>query len=231
MAKRFAAEFLGTFLLMFASVGTVLQDAALGDAGFGLFGIALGTGVMLALAVTAMANLSGAHFNPAVSISFVLTGKLPVSQLPGYLVAQVAGAFLATLVLKMWFDPAVLAATGLATCVPAETLSFGRAVFIEVVLTFILVTIIWGTAVDPRRLAGIGGAGIGLIVFVNILIAGPLTGAAMNPARVLGPALASGIWTDHAVYWVGPLLGAIVAAFTWKLLFGEGDAAGADAAD
>lgn len=214
-ASIFAAEAIGTFFLTFFGAGSILQNAAMGDAGYGLLGIALAHGIVLAIAVTATGATSGGHINPAVSIALAAWGKLPWSRVPLYVVAQVVGSALAAFVLRGLFSPGVLIATGLGTPAPAPGVSFGTVVLLEAIMTFLLVFAVCGTAVDPRA-PKIGGFAIGLAVFVDILVGGPITGAAMNPARVLGPALVGGVWSMHAAYWIGPVVGAVVACLIYK---------------
>jgi aquaporin Z len=120
-----------------------------------------------------------------------------------YIIAQCLGSFVGALLLKAIFPADIVAAAGLGTPAPAAGVSFGMVVFVETILTFLLAFAVWGTAVDPRS-PRIGGFGIGLTVLIDILVGGPITGGAMNPARVLGPALAGGGWDAHAAYWIGP---------------------------
>jgi len=218
--KIFAAEFVGTFLLTFVGAGAILQDAALGEAGYGLLGIALAHGIALSIAVSATMNISGAHINPAVTLALVATGKCRPGLAPGYVVSQVLGSLVAALVLKAVFAPEIVAAAGLGTPAPAAGVSLGKVILVETALTFVLAVSIWGTAID-RRAAPIGGFGIGLAVFADILVGGPITGAAMNPARVLGPAIAGGVWSAHAAYWIGPVVGATLGSFFWKTLVAD----------
>lgn len=218
--KLFAAEFVGTFFLTFIGAGAILQSTAMGDAGFGLLGIALAHGIALSLAVSATMNITGGHINPAVSVSMVLCGKLPAGKLPLYVIAQVAGSAVAALMLKFMFSPEIVAAAGLGTPTPAAGVTMAKVIFVEILLTFVLIVSIWGTAVDKRAPA-IGGFGVGLAVFMDILVGGPITGAAMNPARVLGPAMVGGVWDMHLAYWVGPIIGAILGGLFWKLFILE----------
>ena len=218
MRSIFAAEFVGTFFLTFIGAGAILQTTSMGDAGFGLLGVALAHGIALSIAVSATMNISGGHINPAVTIGMVATGKLPAGKAPVYIVAQILGSLVAALMLKYIFPFSVAAAAKLGTPYPAwEEISLLKVILVEAALTFVLVIAIWGTAVDKRAPA-IGGFGIGLAVFMDILVGGPITGAAMNPARVLGPAIAGGVWDAHIAYWIGPILGALVGSFFYKIL-------------
>jgi aquaporin Z len=211
----FAVEFVGTFFLTFLGAGAILQTTALGDSGFGLLGVALAHGIALSIAVSLAMNISGGHINPAVTLAMLVGGKIQAGALPVYWIAQVAGSLVAALALRSMFPGEVIDAAKLGTPGPAPGIGLGTVIFIEFVLTFILVVSVWGTAVDPRAPA-IGGFGIGLAVFADILVGGPITGGAMNPARVLGPALAGGYWDMHAAYWIGPLLGGVAASLFYK---------------
>jgi glycerol uptake facilitator-like aquaporin len=132
-----------------------------------------------------------------------------------YIVAQLVGATLAGLLLKVVFPQPVWQAASLGTPLLAPGVSVGTGVLVEAVLTFFLLLAVFGTAVDPRA-PKIGGFGIGLTVAVDILVGGALTGAAMNPARSFGPALAGGYWQNEWVYWVGPIIGAVIAALIYQ---------------
>ncbi len=214
-SRIFVAELIGIFFLTFIGAGSILQNAAMGDGGYGLLGIALAHGVALAVGVSATAATSGGHLNPAVSIALAATGVIRWGLVPVYLAAQILGSTLAAFVLTLLFSPEIASAVGLGTPVPALGVSFGTVVLAELVMTFLLVFAVWGTAVDPRA-PKIAGFGIGLTVFFDILVGGPITGAAMNPARVLGPAIIGGIWTMHPAYWIGPVLGGVAGAFVYK---------------
>jgi MIP family channel proteins len=215
--KAYTAEFLGTFVLCFIGAGSICADALTGGK-LGLVGIALAHGLALSVGITALGHVSGGHFNPAVTFGFLITGRLPAARAAGYVVAQLLGAFVGGLLVVAAFSPEVRALVGSGVPVPGEGVSATKALWIEAVLTFLLVLAVWGTAVDARA-PRIGGFGIGLTVAFDILMGGPLTGASMNPARTFGPALAAGVWTSHWVYWVGPLLGGGAAALLYHGLF------------
>jgi MIP family channel proteins len=216
-ASVFTAEAVGTFFLTFFGAGAILQNTSMGAAGYGLLGIALAHGIALSIAITAAGATSGGHINPAVSIALAASGKLSWPRVPLYIVAQVFGSAVAAFFLTRIFSPDVVASAGLGTPAPAPGVSFGTVIFLEAIMTFLLVWAVCGTAVDPRA-PKIGGFGIGLAVFVDILVGGPITGASMNPARSLGPALVGGVWTMHAAYWIGPILGGVLASLLYKAL-------------
>ena len=214
--QRCLAEAIGTFSLIFIGAGAIIVNA-LPEVEVGLVGIALAHGLVLAVIVTATMNISGGHINPAVTIGLWSVRKIGGSLALLYIASQLAGAVIAAFALRELFPGAAVGAAGLGTPVPMPGLSFGAAVGIETVLTFFLVFAVFGTAVDHRA-PKVGGFGIGLVLVFDILAGGPLTGASMNPARTFGPALVSGIWTEHLVYWIGPILGGLVAAIVYGRL-------------
>jgi MIP family channel proteins len=179
-------------------------------------------------------NISGGHLNPAVTVAMVATKRMKSSEGLGYIAAQLVGATIAgTLVLVIFRDlttvdgKSVVAACNLGTPTYAAPITTLKAVLIEACLTFLLLMAVFCTAVDPRA-PKIGGFGIGLIICADILVGGPLTGAAMNPARTFGPgfmAFCSGnfsdFWRQHQVYWIGPIAGAIVAAVFYEGFIAE----------
>ncbi len=205
--------------------GSIIMDAHTGG-GIGVVGIALAHGMVLAIVVSATMNISGGHINPAVTIGLLLTGKTDAKTASYYIPAQLLGGIVAGFALNALYPAAAAAASGLGTPVLADGVGFGRGVVIEALLTFFLMFAIFGTAVDARA-PKIGGFGIGLVLTFAILAAGPLTGASLNPARTLGPAIAAGVWQDHLVYWIGPIIGASLGAVAYTALFlrGDGEAA------
>lgn len=211
------AEMLGTFTFFTIGMGAVIISTQPGS-GLGLLGVATAHGLALAAMVSAFGGISGGHFNPAVTFGVFVTGKIDAVRAGSYVLAQLIGATAAGLMLKVFFVPEQWAGPNLGTPSIGAGVSVGRAIVVEAVLTFFLLLAVWGTGVDPRG-STIGGLAIGFIVFADILVGGPLTGAAMNPARHFGPALASGFWPDWWVYWVGPLAGAALASLLWQTLF------------
>ena len=160
-------------------------------------------------------GISGGHFNPAVTFGFLISGRMTPANAALYWVAQLAGATGAGFLLAGLFGAAPVAA---GTPDLAPSISHGAAVALEAVTTFFLVLVVFGTAVDARAPKSVFPLAIGLTVALDIMAIGPLTGAAMNPARTFGPALASGHWSNHWVYWVGPLAGGAVAAMVYHFL-------------
>ncbi len=226
--RNCTCELIATFLLTFIGAGAILTTTWSGQSA-GLLIIALAHGVVLSIAVSATMNISGGHVNPAVTICMIVTGRIGAFDGMRYIFAQCLGAGLAGFLLTVVFNALGTGAAGMtgteaiAACKlgtpfhDTAMLSSTMAVVVEVVLTFILLFAVLGTAVDPRA-PKIGGFGIGLAVGVDILMGGPLTGAAMNPARTLGTALFAGdsaVWAQHWVYWVGPVAGAVIAGLVY----------------
>lgn len=209
-----AAELVGTFAFFFIGAGAIVTDTYSNHAA-GLLGVALAHGLMLAIMVSVFGATSGGHFNPAVTIGFLVTRRITATLAAIYILAQLIGGVIAGLALRAVFQESVWKVTHLGTPALGPNVSFGRGVLIEAILTFFLLLAVFGTAVDARA-PKIGGFGIGLTVLVDILLGGPLTGAAMNPARAFGPAAASWYWTDQLVYWIGPIIGGVVAALFYE---------------
>lgn len=207
------AELVGTFLFFFIGAGSIITDSYT-RGGVGLVGIALAHGLALAVMVSVFGSISGGHFNPAVTIGLWVAKKVETSKLPFYIGAQLIGAVLAGLLLRAIFSPAVWTSVNLGTPSLAPGMTPLGGLVLELVLTMALMLAVLGTAVDSSA-PKIGGFGIGLTVAADILIGGPLTGAAMNPARTFGPALASGFWQDHWIYWIGPIAGAALASWLY----------------
>jgi MIP family channel proteins len=217
--QKAVAEFIGTFALTFIGAGAVIMAAS----GGGLLGVALASGIVLAVMVSILAHISGAHFNPAVTASVWVTGNIKTMLAGVYVVVQLAGAIVAGLLLRELYPEASWRAANLGAPGLGSAVSAGRGVLLEAVLTFFLVFTVYGTAVDDRGpFSKIAGLPIGFVLIFDILAGGPLTGAAMNPARALGPMLAGGHWTDWWVYWIGPIGGGIVAAAVYWYFFLEG---------
>ena len=212
--KPLIAELIGTFAFVFIGAGSIITNT-LTHGAIGTLGIALAHGLALSITITIFAATSGGHLNPAVTIGMVVTRR--IAPLLGllYIVAQLVGATLAGLLLQAVFPQVAWQAAQLGTPMLAPGVSFGLGVLVEVVLTFFLLLAVFGTAVDSRA-PKIGGFGIGLTVAFDILVGGALTGASMNPARTFGPALAGGFWQNDLVYWIGPIIGAVIAALIYE---------------
>ena len=215
--KSLWAEFLGTFTLCFIGQGAICVNQMAGASGPGLVGIAIAHGLALAVMISALGAVSGGHFNPAVTFGFVITGRQSVGSMIGYWIAQLAGAVVASALLARVFPMSVWQEARLGAAALAPGISPTAGALVEMILAFFLVTAVWGTAVDPRA-PKIGGFAIGLAVLMGILMAGPITGAAINPARAFGAALIAGAWDNHWVWWVGPLAGGGLAAVAYRRL-------------
>jgi MIP family channel proteins len=210
------AEALGTFLFFFVGMGAVVLGGHLqgADTG-GLLGVALAHGLALAVLVSALGPVSGGHFNPAVTFGVWITGRIDPMRAGLYVVAQLLGAVLAALALRIVFTEASWGPVNLGTPVLDPAIGVTGGIIVEAILTIVLLMAVFGTAIDPRA-PKIGGLAIGLAVAADILMGGPLTGGAMNPARWFGPALVSGTFDDWYVWWIGPLLGAAAAALIYR---------------
>jgi len=212
------AEFVGTFALIFIGAGSVIVA---GGTGIGILGIAVAHGLVLAIMITNLGHISGGHFNPAVTVGVWVAGKIESLRAIVYLVVQLAGAATGAAMLRAVFRETVWRGTSLgATLVNHQVMTNGKAVLLEAVLTFFLVFTVFATAIDDRgAFKSIAGFGIGLVLTFDILMGGLLTGASMNPARTLGPAIAGGNYKDLWVYLVGPVSGSIVAATLYWFSF------------
>jgi len=222
--RRAVAEFVGTFALVFIGLGAIGFARTFTDIG-------LASGLVIAVMASAVGHISGGHFNPAVTLGFLVTRRMSPVLAGIYWVVQFGAAVLAALLLR-WALPSQIAdrthlgAPALGEGVPAtqgpvtDAVTSGQGVIIEAALTFFLVWVIFATAADPRgAFKQIAGLAIGLTVTMNILMAGALTGAAMNPARAFGPELVDRQWDDFWVWYVGPFAGAVIAAALYELLY------------
>jgi MIP family channel proteins len=216
LPRRAVAEALGTFTLVLGGCGAIVTDAERGGA-LGVVGIGLAFFLALLAAIAALGHVSGAHFNPGVSLSFFLTRHLPARDLAAYWAAQVAGATAAALVLAaVWSGhPADLGAT-------VPSIAAGRALLLEVVLTALLMLVIMSVATDTRAVGAPAALAIAAAVGLAAIAFGPLTGASLNTARSLGPALVAGAWEDFWVYVAGPLIGAPLGALAYQYVRTEG---------
>jgi MIP family channel proteins len=217
------AEFVGPFTLVVAGVGAIISTQNLSDGG-NLVAVALAHGLAIGLMVAALGHVSGGHFNPAVTLSMLATGQIAITRAISYIIAQVLGATAGAGVLTLIFpalgpmgrnNPGVnLGLPGLGPDV-----SLSGALIMEAVMTFFLVLVIFGTVIDPRGPKAIAPLAIGLIITMDILTGGRITGAAMNPARALGPAIVQQDFTNWWIYWVGPIIGGLIAAFAYTSIW------------
>ena len=207
--RRGFAEFVGTFTLIFIGGGAGIVS------GQDIVAVALANGLAIGIMVTNLGHISGGHFNPAITLGFVATRRITLRLAGVYLVAQFLGAVLAAGILRGFFHSFVVGA------VPhAPVFGAGKGLVLELILTFFLVWAVWATAVDPRgAFKSIAGLAIGLTITIDVFVGGPLTGAAMNPARAFGPELWSGNWGEGWIYYLGPAIGALIAALTYEYLY------------
>ena len=214
--RHFVAEFIGTFALVFVG-GAAIMIAKDTNSPAGLLGIAFAHGLILAVMVSALMRISG-HFNPAVTLGFVVTRRIEIPMAGVYILAQIIGAIVGAYVLKWTFPFALFEATRGGGQAVALQVTGGQAFLLEFIATFFLVIVVFGTAVDPKA-PRIGGLAIGLVVAADILAIGPLTGGSMNPARSFGPAVASGVFEAQMIFWLAPIAGGLAAALLYEYLF------------
>jgi MIP family channel proteins len=212
--RRFVAELLGTFTLVYFGSAAVIANAY-PSAGFGLLGVALAHALALSIGVTATMNISGGHLNPAVTIGLLAGRRITIPVAGVHLLAQLAAAALAALALKASYPHGVAKVVAYGLPQLNLNISFMQGLFLEGLGTFFLVSAVYGTVVAPTS-PKVGGFGVGLSLLFIILAIGPLTGASVNPARAFGPALASSQWTAQLAYWIGPIIGGILAALVWE---------------
>ena len=215
--RRLFSEVMGTFLLLLVAAGSGLMNAAFGDP-ISRTAAVVAPGLMVMAMILFMGRVSGAHFNPAVSVAFALRGDFPWRRVPGYIIAQFAGAVLAVLLLQTVIGES--ASNG--GTYPAQSTTHLAAFVMEVILTFGLVSVILGTASGAQNIGIIGALGVGGYVALAGLWASPLSGASMNPMRSLAPDLVSNDFTAYWVYLAGPLLGAAIAVLAAYMLRGRG---------
>lgn len=210
------AEFIGTFALVFVGIG------AIKTAGHDVLGIALAHGLTIGAFATATMHISGGQLNPAVTFGVLCGGHMTVPDALRYWISQLLGALCAALICLGLFGRDVVVN---GTPQLAIALSPAQGILVEAILTFFLVFVVHATAVDARGPRSVAGLAIGATITLDILFGGPLTGAAMNPARVFGPALAAGFWRDHYVYWIGPLVGGALGGLVYRILIEQEPAA------
>jgi aquaporin TIP len=215
LGRRLVAEALGTFGLVFIGCAVVVVNGGFPNSGIGLLGIALAHAVVLSVMITATMTISGGHLNPAVTIGLLVTRRIDFRSAVAYVLTQLAAACVAAYLVRFLLPPAAVRNAMVGVPIIAGSVTLSQAIGLELVLTFFLMCAVYGTAVSPDA-PRVGGFGIGLVLLFDILVGGPLTGAAMNPARAFGPAVVSGEWVGHLVYWIGPLAGAILAALLWE---------------
>jgi aquaporin TIP len=230
--RRGFAEFVGTFALVFIGAGSVLAvslafsaaQAGPGElpalGGFTLVGVALAHGLAIAVMASAVGHISGAHFNPAVTLGFLVTRRIAPTLAVVYWSMQFAAATAAAALLRWFFDEPERRVANLGAPALGRGIDHWQGLVIEIVLTFFLVWVIFATAADPGgTFKSIAGLAIGLTITMDVLMGGPLTGAAMNPARAFGPELLAREWSDAWVWYAGPFVGGVLGALAYEWLY------------
>ncbi len=218
------AEFVGVLLFVFVGAGAVaVITGVLGlspgeDAG-ALVAIALAHGLAIATIVAATAKISGGHINPAVTFAAVITGRMKAGPGVLYVAAQLAGAVVGALILDAVLVSSVEGNLGAHALNDSALSSDFAGLIVEMVLTFVLVFVVFATAMDPRGMGNLAPIAIGLAILIDHFVGVPLTGASMNPARSFGPALVANAWDDHWVYWIGPLAGGGLAGLVYHFVY------------
>ena len=211
--RRGLAEFVGAFTLIFIGGGAGIISFSSHD----IVAIALANGLAIGIMVTNLGHISGGHFNPAITLGFVVTRRIKLALAGVYWFSQLLGAVCAAFLLRYFFTKIAVKVTAPA---PSANFSDWKAFLLEAIMTFFLVWAVWATAVDPRgAFKAIAGLAIGLTISIDVLVGGPVTGAAMNPARAFGPEVAGNTWTGWWIYWAGPIAGALVASLVYEYLY------------
>src|SRR5262245_22583087 len=207
-------EIIGTFALIFVGAGAIVATS-----GQNLVAIALAHGLAIGVMVAAAGHISGGVYNPALVFGLVAARRMPVTRGVYYIVSQLVGALLAALVVKAMFPAQMVNAVGLGTPQIGQGFTAGAGLLAEIVMTFFLMYSVFGVAVDLRGARAIAGLVIGLTITMDIFVGGGVSGAAMNPARWFGPAIVQGVLTDWWVWWVGPIIGAVISALLWNEVY------------
>jgi MIP family channel proteins len=220
-AQKLTAEFLGTFAIVFFGEGALCADQFMhGTANIGLIGVAFAHGLALAIMISAVGHISGGHFNPAVTIGFWVTKRLNTLDVLLYWVAQLAGATAAAFLLKAVIPDETWRAVALGTPEFARDFPRWAGMALEATGTFFLVWVVFATLLDERgTFRSTSGFAAGIVYALGIIVAGPFTGGALNPARAFGPAVAAAHWANQGVFWVGPLAGGFAAALLYDALY------------
>ncbi|HEY2165330.1 MAG TPA: aquaporin [Gemmatimonadaceae bacterium] len=208
--RRYAAEFIGTFVLVALGPGAAMVSAS--THAFGATGVALAFGLAVTLVVAATGHIGGAHINPAVTLGLWSVRRFASRDVPAYIIAQCLGAVAASALLVWIVGPV----GNFGATVPA--ISTARAFAVEAGYTAILGFVIMGVTANARVAPSAVAFAIGATIFAGALVTGPLTGGSFNPARSLGPAIVGGVWTTHWLYWIAPMLGAVVGMNAYAII-------------
>jgi len=208
--RSFLAEFIGTFSLVIVGCGAIAVQTQTGSLTH--LGVAVAFGLVVMIMISAIGHISGAHLNPAVTLAFAVSRHFPWRLTTGYFLAQFSGATLAAMVLRAIFG----GEAQLGVTLPSGSVL--QSFFLEVLLTASLMFVITAVATDTKAVGQLAAIMIGATVMVNALWGGPISGASMNPARSFGPAIVSGIWGSQWIYWIAPILGAILGALAYQVI-------------
>ncbi|XP_008787977.2 probable aquaporin NIP-type [Phoenix dactylifera] len=211
VTQKLIAEAIGTFFVVFAGCGSVIVNKMYGEVTFP--GICITWGLIVMVMVYSVGHISGAHFNPAVTITFAVFRRFPLKQVPFYILAQVIGSILGSGALYLLLSPEAEHFYG-TTPVGSPIQSFA----FEIIISFSLMFVISGVATDTRAIGELAGIAVGSTIVINVFIAGPISGASMNPARTLGPAIIMNNYKAIWVYILGPILGTLAGGFTYNLI-------------
>lgn len=212
LTQKVVAEVIGTYFIIFAGCGSVVVNKLYGEA-VTFPGISVTWGLIVMVMIYAVGHISGAHFNPAVTLTFAIFGRFPFKQVPFYMMAQLLGSLLASSTLALMFDVTPKAFFGTVP-VGSDVQSFA----IEIVISFLLMFVVCGVGTDSRATGDFAGVVVGMTIMLNVLVAGPISGASMNPARTLGPAIVKNNYKGIWVYFIGPPIGTIAGASVYNLL-------------
>jgi MIP family channel proteins len=222
------AELLGTFILIYTgcavAAAAILQRSTAGPLSYDSLAVALAFGLALVVIVAAIGHVSGAHVNPAVTLALAVTKKFSWQYVPIYIGAQLVGAVLGAVAVWITYGSAAREAASLAATFPTDGVGDLRALVVEILITFILVFVVISVATDERAPAGVAPLAVGFALACGVLIAGPITGGSLNPARTLGPMVMAGQFTAVWVYVVGPIVGAVLAALAYDRFASQSDA-------
>ncbi|XP_027077639.1 probable aquaporin NIP-type [Coffea arabica] len=209
--QKIVAEVVGTYFVIFAGCGSVVVNKIYGNVTFP--GVCVTWGLIVMVMVYTVGHVSGAHFNPAVTVAFAIFRGFPWREVPLYILAQLMGSTLASCTLALMFD---VASDDYFGTVPAG--SDGQSLAIEIIISFLLMFVISGVATDSRAIGNLAGITVGMTIMLNVFVAGPVSGASMNPARSFGPAIVKHVYKGLWVYIVGPIIGTILGAFVYNLI-------------
>jgi aquaporin NIP len=211
LAQKLVAEVISTFILVFTGCGSAMVNE-ISSGQVTHVGVSLAFGLVITIMIYAVGHISGAHMNPAVTLAFAIARHFPWTQVPVYIIAQCGGSIMASFCLRWILHPA--ASEGATLPAGSDVQSF----LLEIIITFILMFVVAAVATDTRACGELAGIAVGSAVALNALMAGPISGASMNPARSLGPAVASGNYRALWVYWAGPIIGAVTGMLAYNVI-------------